>query len=268
MSDGSFLALRAAPRTSCHARWSITGRTSAAGAAPLAVNAGPSHKIIICSVSWKRRGPAWSAAMRSATAPRCQSTTASSRTTSAGSSVSGPLSLMTPASRSRSRDWPSSLPYQASSARNEVPHAGSTRSRKVRRLERMRRMATRLWWMRSVRSGRRSVPANDSTADWAHSGRVPIVMVRPSTVSVPFDWRTNSSPKSLSRKVRADMASTRCRTMPAVGSGKESSMWRRCLPLAGVTMSAPVAVSSSGMSMVMDSASVLRLGALACRCRP
>ena len=55
----------------------------------------------------------------------------------------------------RSRTWPRRPPYQASSARSEVPQAGSRSSRKVRRLERMRRRATRLWWTRSTSLARR-----------------------------------------------------------------------------------------------------------------
>ena len=56
-SLGFFRAVRAAPRTSCQARWSMRGSTSSAGLAALALNAGPSHSTIICSVSWKRRAP-------------------------------------------------------------------------------------------------------------------------------------------------------------------------------------------------------------------
>ena len=84
----------------------------------------------------------------------------------------------------------------------------------------VRRMATRLWWMRSVSVWRRSVPSSDSRADWAQSGRVPILVVRASRVPVRLSSSTSSSPMSLSRKVRADMARTRWRTIPAVGSGK------------------------------------------------
>ena len=87
----------------------------------------------------------------------------------------------------------------------------------------MRRMATLLWWIRSVGSDRRSVPFMASGADWAHRGRVPFDTWRASTTSVRGRSSPISSEESLTRKVRADMASTRWRTMPAVGSGNTSS---------------------------------------------
>ena len=61
----------------------------------------------------------------------------------------GPLSLISSRMMLRSRAWPRHSPYQANSARSDVPQVGSSSSRKVRRLERILRMATRLWWIRS-----------------------------------------------------------------------------------------------------------------------
>ena len=198
-----------------------------AGLAALALNAGPSHSTIICSVRWNRRGPARSLASSPATWSRRQSMTLSIRAVSVASRTSGPWSATTAASSSRSRNRPSSLPYQASSARRAVPQPGSSSSRKVRRLARILRMATRVWWIRSVGSCRRSVPLREPTADWAHSGRVPMDRWRASTVPVRLRSSSSSSPRSFRRNVRAAMASTRWSTMPAVGSGKTSSWTAR-----------------------------------------
>ena len=70
----------------------MAGSTSEAGFAALALNAGPSHRIPICSVRWNRRGPARSMAISSSTARRRQSMTAVRRATSPASSTSGPRS--------------------------------------------------------------------------------------------------------------------------------------------------------------------------------
>ena len=70
---------------------------------------------------------------------------------------------------------------------------------------------------------RRSVPWSDSTADWAHSGRVPVARREGVDGPAPTGPSSTSSPRSFRRKVRADRARTRWRTMPAVGSATASS---------------------------------------------
>ena len=152
--------------------------------------------------------------------------TESRRSTSSGSRTSGPLTVTTSERMWRSRTSPRRPPYQASSARSDVPQAGSRASRKVRRLERMRRMATRLWWTRSTSLARRWEPCS---VDGRRLG--PQGTVGQSGAERGRRWRrrrasTSSSSMSFNRKVRAAWASTRWSTIPAVGSVRTSSISR------------------------------------------
>ena len=145
-----------------------------------------------------------------------------------GSMTSGPLSAIIvlrgcggPATS------PRRPPYQASSARREVPQPGSRARRKVRRLERMRRRATRLWWIRSTSVVRRCGAVEVRSAGLGPQGPVgPGGCQRRSRrpALVAPGPSTSSSPMSLRRKVRADRASTRWRTMPADGLGEVASV--------------------------------------------
>ncbi len=213
-------ALPAAPRRSCHARVSKGGSTSSAGLVALDLKCGRSQMPIICSVSWKRRALPRSLAISFMVLASRSVTTAPSWSTWSASMTSGPFSAMMPRRMWRSLDSPRRPPYQASSARRAVLQAGSKTRRNVRRLERVRRMATRLWWMRSVSVWRRSVPSSDSRADWAQSGPGAHLRGEGLQGAGRLSSSTSSSPMSFKRKVRADMARTRCSTMPAVGSGK------------------------------------------------
>ena len=84
-------------------------------------------------------------------------------------------------------------------------------------------MATRLWWIRSVWVVARWFPSSSLAADWAQTGRACIMMLSAPTVSHRFVSSNSSLPMSFNRKVRAEPASTRWRTMPADGSGRSSS---------------------------------------------
>ena len=78
-SVGSLRAARAAPRRSCQDRCSMAGRISSAGLAALALNSGPSHSTIICSLSWNRRAPPRSVATSARAAAMRTPTTESNR---------------------------------------------------------------------------------------------------------------------------------------------------------------------------------------------
>ncbi len=86
----------------------------------------------------------------------------------------------------------------------------------------MRRRATRLWWMRSISEERRAARSVFSVAVWAHSGRSPLVSPDGPTTWYRRERSISSSLMSFNKKVRAERARTRCRTIPVVGPGEPS----------------------------------------------
>ena len=219
---GSLRAARAAPRRSCQARWSRGSRTCRPALGPLLERRpvpqdhhllgqleAPGPAPLGHDVGQRRRGAGVEYRVERGHLVR--------------GDEPGAGAAIVPWMIWRSRAWPSWLAYQASSARSEVPHLGSTAQPEGAEVgadpaQGHPALVDALDLGRAplggVELGRRRR---------AHSGIDPMWTFWASTVSHRSGRTDSSPPTSLSRKVSAARARTRCSTIPAVGWGRTSS---------------------------------------------